>query len=1015
MERPDADSEGHGQIFTTRAVGLEQLGVSGQQRIATIAAANGSVLAAFQGGELIRWYPIENEAASIDFGRDVRGDVGRVLLEPKGFHALVTNTTGDSWYLNFNNNQAKALPKLKGHIIEAVSWDPDSTATSTRDMIVGTAGGQLLHVVIEAKDRPLRQLFVFQSPGESRPTSVSGVHRTRLTGADGSERTVVFAAAGCGVYAFIGTSLETVFQKYQGESAAMKALVYEVPRDTPHGDLQVANGCVGPPGTKVLFWLTGVGVLAANVKNPLEEDGSILESPPGLIPFPRSQKASPQTHATGGLVASLLPPPPPPAPLSMALTQYHIIFLFEDRWVVVSRITHEVVQQQDWPGATYGPLRTLIHDENGEKLWLCSERQIFEVTTDREDRNVWTFFLRLEQFEDALAKCTRVQQRTQVLATWADWLFRKGRLVESARKFAEANAVPFEHVALRFLSLPGGHNAALLEYFRCRLQRCPLEDQVTRALLGVWAIEISLANLNFLRERAVDAKGRAAVDVERTSLLELLKDCKDLDVHATIYHLLQSHGWLDELAIFAEARRDFITVILHHVSRRDCLSAIRKLADFQTAGAGEDLLCRFAPVLFGAEPKAFTSLLLRPQFASIDPLSVLPAIYAPRASALHRAEAMRYLEHVMRHHPEFSGQVDDNDGGTTSAFRSRSFLLESHLASCVGEDGFGLNASASGWASGTAVLNALIVLYACDCAEGHDPTAEETLLRFLELQEKNSLLDQHFALRVCSERGLVKAMVFLYGLMGMHEEAVEVALQKGDVALAKKSACKPSEDEKWRRQKLWLRLVEHEALTGDVQKITSLIRESQELTVRDVLPYMSDSMTIDAFQAEICECLDAYEGQIVTLRQEMDDHRRALQAFKEDLKQAEERCIVIAPDQACEICGSAAIRERFYAFACAHCYHEACLRALIVPTLAEDRKERLFALEATKLQHQAKAAGALASGGDVARTSLEKVEDELDGILAEDCPLCGRLMIETIFRPFIDPNEEAEIDSWAIK
>ena len=48
--------------------------------------------------------------------------------------------------------------------------------------------------------------------------------------------------------------------------------------------------------------------------------------------------------------------------------------------------------------------------------------------------------------------------------------------------------------------------------------------------------------------------------------------------------------------------------------------------------------------------------------------------------------------------------------------------------------------------------------------------------------------------------------------------------------------------------------------------------------------------------------------------------------------------------------------------------------------------------------------------------SLAEVEDELDGMLADDCPLCGQLMIQTIRRPFIDlPAEQAEADSWAIK
>merc|ERR1711904_537597 len=165
---------------------------------------------------------------------------------------------------------------------------------------------------------------------------------------------------------------------------------------------------------------------------------------------------------------------------------------------------------------------------------------------------------------------------------------------------------------------------------------------------------------------------------------------------------------------------------------------------------------------------------------------------------------------------------------------------------------------------------------------------------------------------------------------------------------------------------------------------------------------MGDSITIDAFQAEINECPDTYDGQIQTLRQEMDDHRNALSAFKKDLKQAEERCVTIAEDQVCEICGAPAIRERFYVFACRHCFHEACLRALVCPTLAPDRRDRLFALEGRRVEYQAAAAGAALGGAaPIDPSSLAEVEDELDGILADDCPLCGRLMIETIRRPFV--------------
>ena len=50
--------------------------------------------------------------------------------------------------------------------------------------------------------------------------------------------------------------------------------------------------------------------------------------------------------------------------------------------------------------------------------------------------------------------------------------------------------------------------------------------------------------------------------------------------------------------------------------------------------APQTKVCRFAPVLFGAEPNAFTSLLL--QLSNVDPLLVLPGVYSPHSSPTHR-------------------------------------------------------------------------------------------------------------------------------------------------------------------------------------------------------------------------------------------------------------------------------------------------------------------------------------------------------------------------------------------
>ena len=55
-------------------------------------------------------------------------------------------------------------------------------------------------------------------------------------------------------------------------------------------------------------------------------------------------------------------------------------------------------------------------------------------------------------------------------------------------------------------------------------------SQVTRSLLSVWAVELSLARLNELREAGEDA-----LAASRARLVELLKQCMDLEAREGSY------------------------------------------------------------------------------------------------------------------------------------------------------------------------------------------------------------------------------------------------------------------------------------------------------------------------------------------------------------------------------------------------------------------------------------------------------------------------------------------------
>lgn len=98
----------------------------------------------------------------------------------------------------------------------------------------------------------------------------------------------------------------------------------------------------------------------------------------------------------------------------------------------------------------------------------------------------------------------------------------------------------------------------------------------------------------------------------------------------------------------------------------------------------------------------------------------------------------------------------------------------------------------------SAVHNTLISIYASHYS--HDETA---LLKYLESHTAGQHYDADFALRLCILHGHVQSCVHIFSSMGQYDQAVEMALQHGNVELASIVANRPEEDPALRK-KLWL-------------------------------------------------------------------------------------------------------------------------------------------------------------------------------------------------------------------
>jgi hypothetical protein len=68
--------------------------------------------------------------------------------------------------------------------------------------------------------------------------------------------------------------------------------------------------------------------------------------------------------------------------------------------------------------------------------------------------------------------------------------------------------------------------------------------------------------------------------------------------------------------------------------------------------------------------------------------------------------------------------------------------------------------------------------------------------------------DLDYALRLCKANNRVQPCVHIYSKMGLYESSVDLALEKGDLELARINADAP-EDDDMLRKKLWLKIAKY--------------------------------------------------------------------------------------------------------------------------------------------------------------------------------------------------------------
>jgi hypothetical protein len=181
--------------------------------------------------------------------------------------------------------------------------------------------------------------------------------------------------------------------------------------------------------------------------------------------------------------------------------------------------------------------------------------------------------------------------------------------------------------------------------------------------------------------------------------------------------------------------------------------------------------------------------------------------------------------------------------------------------------------------------------------------------------------------------------------MGLYESSVDLALEKGDLELAKINADKPEDDDVLRK-KLWLKIAKYVVQEkGDIKSAMKFLESTDLVKIEDILPFFPDFVVIDDFKTEICNALEDYSARIDELKLDMAEATRSAESIKRDIDALATRFVAIEQTDKCWHCGVGITSRQFYVFPCQHAFHADCLVTLATEYLPAPSLRRLLHMQ----------------------------------------------------------------------
>lgn len=441
------------------------------------------------------------------------------------------------------------------------------------------------------------------------------------------------------------------------------------------------------------------------------------------------------------------------------LSEFHYYLVHKDCITVMSLITKKFVACIELASSIQ---RTTV-DKSSDTLFLHSPHFVAELSIENETKNLWKLYTEDGKFQEAyiIAKRFNEPNKEHMAFLFAEDLFNKKRYREAAEIYMETE-LGFEEIMMKFLTNEEAYKGSKLFLERWLQKReAGVEKQCVLSLL----MELHLNHTNeterldHCASRFPEFKPDSEVS---TNFQEARKDLSSFIDHnfneierSLAMTLLQSHGRWEDCINYSNKKNDQDVVLVHFMNEEEFDMVMEKL-QLLSEEKVYDFVYRYSHVLFQQKPHLICKLLTS-KFPRFEPTKLITGLMQiPKDK---RASGVEFLQ----------------------------WMTEKKERKCRDK-----------------TIHNILFFFLVDMEDFE--AVESYLIRQEKYLETRELVffDIEFAFRLCDDKKMKRAIIYLYGMMGLHSEAVSKSLEDSFDDLAAKYANKP--ENLVIKKKLWIQV-----------------------------------------------------------------------------------------------------------------------------------------------------------------------------------------------------------------